>query len=100
MQKKIVVHLLFLCSIFYAYGIFSPAPAQAQSAYGVKVNYADETEETEYNLQLAVHFKEQYRYELARKYFLLALATCRGWETRSYIQQELKDIHLQIMTLR
>ncbi len=101
MCKTLQIGLILACVTLSVQGaVFKVNTAQAQNSQSVWVSSVDESEETEYNILLARHFKEEYRYELARQYLLLALATCRTGEMRAYIQRELKSIRLQIQTLR
>ncbi len=56
--------------------------------------------ETQKHFDLAIEYKEDMRYELARQHFLLALAACNTSELRNKIQKYLDILNLQIRTLR
>ncbi len=101
MYKKAKICLL--CMTLCAQGFFLALPAYSQSVQhssSTWISAVREAKETEKNLMIAAQFKEQHRYELARQYLLLALATCRTNDVRVYIHRELKNINLQIKTLR
>ncbi len=56
--------------------------------------------ETQKHFDLAIEYKEDRRYELARQHFLLALAASNTSELRDKIQKYLDILNLQIRTLR
>ncbi len=57
-------------------------------------------EETKHHWELAMDYKYDGRYELARQHFLLALATCNSTELRDTLKRELQSVDLQIRTMR
>lgn len=59
-----------------------------------------ESDETMDNWLLARRYQAEYRYELARQHFALALATAKTLGVVEQLQQELAAIDLQIKTLR
>lgn len=56
--------------------------------------------ETLYNLSQARIFASESRYELAREYYLLALAANRNPDMRDQIAEELHSVDLMIKTMR
>ena len=59
-----------------------------------------ESDETMDNWVLARRYQAEYRYELARQHFALALAAARTPTVVERLKQELAAVDLQIKTLR
>lgn len=60
----------------------------------------EDSGETSRYWNMARNYKKQMRYEMARQYYLLALAGCRSDVSVQRIQRELQIVELQIRSLR
>lgn len=67
---------------------------------GKHIMTVPESAETLNNWQIAREYQKQERYELARQYYVLALAGAREIESQKALQVELKAVERMIEAMR
>lgn len=65
-----------------------------------KIMYVPESSETLHNWHLAREYQRQQRYELARQYYVLALAGAREPQSQKTLQLEIKAVERMIEAMR
>ncbi|AGC49613.1 hypothetical protein BW722_01105 [Lawsonia intracellularis] len=65
-----------------------------------KIMYVPESSETLHNWHLAREYQRQQRYELARQYYILALAGAREPQSQKTLQLEIKAVDRMIEAMR
>ncbi len=91
---KKILHFVFPLALVFSLCLL---PACANSS---KVVAVAESEETIANWQIAQGLQAEGRYELARQYYALALATALTKSAVSQIERALAGVDLQIKTMR
>ncbi len=88
MGKKSIIYKLMSC-LFLAVFLLSACAKGSGKPLGANSHY-------DYAKQL----QAEGRYEIAKEYFLLALAEARTYEEQNWLERELFTVDLQIKTLR
>lgn len=91
--------LLSLCAPAVAATLTTDSPPR-QARKTTKVAVPKDSRETSRYLAMARNYKNQMRYEMARQYYLLALAGSNSQASVERIQRELQVVELQIRSLR
>ena len=90
---------LGVCALLYGAAFIQPGHVLAAGSTASFERISD-TRATTHNWKLARDYERQMRYELARQYYLLALAACRSESAQAQLKRELESIDLQIRTMR
>ncbi len=93
----VLLSSLYACSTAGNLGLISP-----YYDYGEYGNYGDQYFWTEHssNLAYAHNLKKHGRFEIAKEYYLIALAEARTAEEKEWIDRELDIVDLQIRSRR